>query len=237
MGIIASNSQVGLFSAAFKIITFFLIFDRVFNFLFFPKITALISSSPESLEEVFNKIIKIISIFSLFIAVIVIVSAGFIINIAFGKTYVDATIILQVLTGYLFFTLLNSVFTYTFIGMHKEKVYTFSIMWGLAVFILLTFSLAPFFGRMSVVYSFIFFDLISMTFMTFKLKKIITVKILRPVALPVLITLGFVLPIVYLGRLSIFWEIVIIGVIYFPLIVLIAGFSKNEIHFLKRALT
>jgi O-antigen/teichoic acid export membrane protein len=237
LGLTTTNAEVGLFSAAFKIITFFLIFDRVFNVVFFPKIIALISGSPESLEEVFNKIFKMISIFSLFIAVLVIISADYITATAFGKAYVDAAIKLQVLTGYLFFTLLNSVFTYTFIGMHREKVYTFSIMWGLMIFILLTFFLTPFFGTLGVVYSFIFFDLISMTFMTFKLKKIITVKIFRPMVLPVLVTLGVVLPIFYIIPLPLFVEIIIITVIYLPLIALIAGFSKSEINFLKRALT
>jgi O-antigen/teichoic acid export membrane protein len=237
LGLTASNAEVGLFSAAFKIITFFLVFDRVFNFIFFPKITALLSGSPGSLEEVFNKIFKLISIFSLFIAVIVIVASGYIITTAFGNAYVDATIILQVLTGYLFFTLLNSVFTYTFIGMCKDKVYTYSIMWGLIIFVLLTFSLTPFFGRMGVVYSFIFFDLISMTYMTAKLKKMITVKIFRPVILPFLVTFGIVLPIFYVSQPPLFWGIVILTLIYLPLITLIAGFSKSEINFLKRALT
>ena len=237
LGITATNSDVGSFSAAFKIITLFLIFDRVFNFIFFPKITSLMSGSPESLEEVFNKILKIISVFSLFIAMIVIITGEYIITTAFGKAYVDAVIILQVLTGYLLFTLLNSVFTYTFIGMHKDKVYTFSLLLALPVFILLTFSLTPFFGTMGVVYSFIFFDLVSMVYMLFKLKKIITIKFFRTVVFPLFITFGIVLPIFYLSQLSFYFEIILITLIYLPLIALIAGINKSEINFLRRVLT
>jgi hypothetical protein len=73
--------------------------------------------------------------------------------------------------------------------------------------------------------------------MTFKLKKIIQIKIFRPLVLPILITLGVIFPIIYLIHIPLLWEIIIVTLLYFPLITIASGFSKNEIYFLKRALT
>ena len=116
LGIVTTNSNIGIYSAAFKIIILFLTFDRVFNALFFPKIINCINNYPEKLEEIFNSILKIIVAFSLSVGLIEIVGGKFIITLIFGKLFVDSIIIFQLLTGYFTFTLINSVFSFTIIG-------------------------------------------------------------------------------------------------------------------------
>ncbi len=70
LGFVLSNSDAGIYSAAYKIIVIFLIVDRVFSALFFPKITQYYATTPEKLKEMFNKVLKIISVFGLSVSLI-----------------------------------------------------------------------------------------------------------------------------------------------------------------------
>lgn len=230
---IAGNSVAGIFSAALKMISLFLIFDRVFATLFLPKITNVISTRESSLEELFNIILKIVVISTLIVSIFLFVFSELIIIKVFGSTYIEAVYIFRLLLFYFVFTIIDSVFANTLIGLMKEKVYTISLLIALIVFLAATFVLTPFLREYGVIYSFIVINIISLSYMSINLKKEIKIKFYRLVILPLLCT-SLILLVFILFVIPFYIELIISFLIFIPLLIKITGFSKGEINFIKQ---
>ncbi|MFZ0454504.1 MAG: polysaccharide biosynthesis C-terminal domain-containing protein, partial [Ignavibacteriaceae bacterium] len=236
LGIVTTNTNIGIYSAAFKIIILFLTFDRVFNALFFPKIINCISNYPEKLEEIFNSILKIVVAFSLTIGLIEIVGGKFIITLVFGKLFIDSVIIFQLLTGYFTFTLINSVFSFTIIGMNKENIYTIALSIGAVIFVASSIVLYDYLSVPGVALALVFFENSVLLYMAIKLKQHIKIKILRNLFTPIAGTYIIILPVLLFIKISLLIKLFIILIICFPLILILTGFSAEEIKFIKRVL-
>ena len=236
LGIVTTNSNIGIYSAAFKIIILFLTFDRVFNALFFPKIINCISNYPEKLEEIFNSILKIIVAFSLSVGLIEIVGGKFIITLVFGKLFTDSIIIFQLLTGYFTFTLINSVFSFTIIGMNKENIYTIALSVGAVIFVVSSIILYSYLSVQGVALALAFFEITTLFYMALKLKQHIKIKLLRNLFTPVAGTYMIILPVLLFIKISLLIKLFLILIICFPLILILTGFSFEEVKFIKRVL-
>ncbi len=236
LGIVSTNSNIGIYSAAFKIIILFLTFDRVFNALFFPKIINCISNYPEKLEEIFNSILKIIVAFSLSVGLIEVVGGKFIITLVFGKLFTDSIIIFQLLTGYFTFTLINSVFSFTIIGMNKENIYTIALSIGAAVFVISTIVLYKYLSVQGVALALPFFEITVLFYMALKLKQHIKIKILRNLFTPIAGTYFIILPVLLFIKISLLVKLFLVLIICFPFILILTGFSVEEVKFIKRVL-
>lgn len=230
---IAGNSQAGIFSAALKMISLFLIFDRVFAALFLPKITNVISTSESSLEELFNTILKIIVLSALVASIFLFLFSEPIIIKVFGTNYTEAISIFRLLLIYFVFTIIDSIFANTLIGLMKEKVYTISLLIAMIVFLISTFILTPFLEEYAVVYSFIIINIISLSYMSINLRKEIKIKLYRLIILPLLCALSILLLFIFL-TVPLYIELIIAVFIFIPLLIKVIGFGKDEINFIKR---
>ncbi len=231
LGLVTTNSNIGIYSAAFKIIILFLTFDRVFNALFFPKIINCINNYPEKLEGIFNSILKIIVAFSLSVGLIEIVGGKFIITLIFGKLFADSIIIFQLLTGYFTFTLINSVFSFTIIGMNKENIYTVALSIGAAVFVILSIVFYNYLSVTGVALALAFFEITALFYMASKLKQHINIKILRNLFIPITGTYIIILPVLLFIKISLLLKLILVLVVCIPLILLLAGFNMEELNF------
>ena len=236
LGIVSTNSNIGIYSAAFKILILFLTFDRVFNALFFPKIINCINNFPEKLEEIFNSILKIIVVFSLSVGLLEIVGGRFIITFVFGKSFVDSVLIFQILTGYFTFTLINSVFSFTLIGMNKEKIYTIALSIGAAVFIILSLILYNYLSVPGVALSLPFFEIAVLSYMASKLKHHVKIRIFRNLFIPVTGTYIVILPVLLFIKISLLIKLLLVLIVCIPVIIVLTGFNTGELKFLKRVL-
>ena len=236
LGIVSTNSNIGIYSAAFKILILFLTFDRVFNALFFPKIINCINNFPEKLEEIFNSILKIIVVFSLSVGLLEIVGGRFIITFVFGKSFVDSVLIFQILTGYFTFTLINSVFSFTLIGMNKEKIYTIALSIGAAVFIILSLILYNYLSVPGVALSLPFFEITVLSYMASKLKHLVKIRIFRNLFIPVTGTYIVILPVLLFIKISLLIKLLLVLIVCIPVIIVLTGFNTGELKFLKRVL-
>ena len=236
LGIVSTNSNIGIYSAAFKILILFLTFDRVFNALFFPKIINCINNFPEKLEEIFNSILKIIVVFSLSVGLLEIVGGRFIITFVFGKSFVDSVLIFQILTGYFTFTLINSVFSFTLIGMNKENIYTIALSIGAAVFIILSLILYNYLSVPGVALSLPFFEIAVLSYMASKLKHLVKIRIFRNLFIPVTGTYIVILPVLLFIKISLLIKLLLVLIVCIPVIIVLTGFNTGELKFLKRVL-
>jgi len=230
---IAGNSEAGIFSAALKMIGLFLIFDRVFVTLFLPKITNIISTRESSLEEIFNILLKIIVISVLIISIFLFLFSEVIITRTFGNDYGEAIFIFRILLIYFVFTIIDSVFANTLIGLMKEKVYTISLFIALIFFMLMTFILTPYLNEYGVIYSFISINIISLSYMIYILKNEIKIKLTRYILLPLIFSFLFYIMLI-MFPLAIYVQVIIMISVFIPLLILITGFNKSDINFIRR---
>ena len=230
---IAGNSKAGIFSAAFKMIGLSLIFDRVFVTLFLPKITAVISNAKSSLEEIFGTVLKIVVTFTLLTAMILYLFSDFIILKVFGSDYSESILIFKILLVYFSFTIINSVFANTLIGLNKEKGYTISLLIGVSAVLIFSFALTPFWHEYAVILSFILLDIISLSYMIIFIKKDIGIRIFSSILFPVIVTLLFLLLLIFFP-MSVYFQLLILIVLLIPVLVAVTGFGKNEVDFIKR---
>ena len=234
IGIAIGRADAGIYSAAFKIIILILVLDRVFNALFFPKIVNHINYMPEKVEDIFKTVLKIICFASTSIALIMLLIGKPIIVFIYGDEYLNAVPLFQYLIGYFALTLINSVFTYTLIGMHKEKIYTTSLAIGAAAFFILSITITLVMGTMGMAIGLVIFELTALGYMMFNLKEI-KYSIIRTIIIPLVFTFLTAISLVELLHLSIVIEL-LITITAIILLAFTIKIGKKEFEFFKQVL-
>ena len=234
LGYISSNSDAGIYSAAYKIIIIFLIVDRVFSALFFPKITQYYAANPENLKMMFNKILKIVSVFGLCVSLLAFVGGEIIVRLIFGNQYLEAVNVFQIMIISFFFTLLSSVFSFTFIGIHKEKIYTKSLIIGVGIFLLSLIIFTKYYGIKGAAFSYSLFELTVFGIMAFDLNKIFRINFVSTVLIPACAAIAFVVLIMTFFNASILIQVLISVILGLPLIAFAGRIKIDDVNFIKR---
>ena len=123
LGIMMTNSDVGLYSAASKLVFFLLMLDRVLATLLLPASTRRHEVSPETLASTLSTALKWITTTALPVSVGGSILAHQIVPIVFGQQYVEAAGVFRILVWLFFFTTLHTVYTSGMIAIGEEKVY------------------------------------------------------------------------------------------------------------------
>lgn len=130
---VASTYEVGIYSAAMKLIILALLLDRVLNALLLPAATRYFSAGAGNARLLVSATAKAVAILILPIAACGIAAADILVYLVFGDGYAAASGVLRMLIGYFVLTLLNSVFVCILIGAGKEREYTGVMMRGVVV--------------------------------------------------------------------------------------------------------
>jgi O-antigen/teichoic acid export membrane protein len=234
IGLSIGDADAGVYSAAYKIIILILVLDRVFNALFFPKIVNHINYMPEKVGDIFRSVLKIICFVSTSFGLIALLLGEPLMLFVFGEEYISAVPIFQVLIGFFILTLVNSVFTYTLIGKHKERVYTTALSIGAILFFVFGISLTIYFGTIGMAIGVVIFEISALTYMIFNLSDI-KYNLFRTVVWPVIFTLITAFCLVELLHLSLILELLIALTA-----IILSGatirIGKDELNFIKQVL-
>ncbi len=234
LGWLATKSEVGLYGAAFRLNVLLLIFDRVFYTVFYPVISRCAQQTPDRLNEMVNRVLKIIVVAALSIGMLAFFSANFLITIVFGDDYLNAVPLFQILVGYFALTLTNSVIGFTLVGMSYEKAFTRSFVWGMVAFFIGIFLLPSLLDTAGVVSALILYQLIALISMAMTLKKKIAVNLSRYFLIPFLGTLLVILP----GLLYLEWQwpfkLLLIIFVILPLLIIISGINFDDFQYIKK---
>jgi len=236
LGIVTSNAEVGIFSAAYRIVVVLLIFDRVFNTLFFPKIVGQIDNPSQNVEDTFRITFKIISAFAFAISMLAVISGDLLVKVIFTTEYIEAIPVFRVLTGYFIFTLMNSVFGFTLIGMKKAKYYTWSMIIGGIVFVISGIIFTSLYKSVGMVISLVLFEIITLISMNILIEKRFRINLFRYVLIPLFIAFSCSVLLLYYINLPLVLELLITVVICVPVVSLSLGVGTKEIDFIKRIL-
>jgi O-antigen/teichoic acid export membrane protein len=146
IGILMTNADAGVYSAASKLVSFLLVLDRVLGTLLLPVSTRLHSYSSERLVSMLNAALKWIIIAALPFAVGGTLVADKLLPFVFGGQYVVAADIFKILIWFFFFTMLHTIYISGLIAAGKEKEFSRIMMMSLAIFAVCVFAGTALFG-------------------------------------------------------------------------------------------
>jgi O-antigen/teichoic acid export membrane protein len=236
LGWFATTSDAGIFSAAFRVTVLLLIFDRVFYTMFFPVVSRFALQYPERLAEIFNLTLKIITISALTIGLAAILSADYAILTVFGEKFSAAAPVFQILVGYFVLTLIISVFSYTLVGMKRDRTLTRAMFIGMGTFFISIFILPRFFNIIGVAGALTIYELTALTVMASDIKKQLSVNLSKILLLPLLVASLIFLPSLLIINIMLPVKLLMTIVIGVPLLAWLGGIKLDEIRYIKKSL-
>ncbi len=123
IGIFLSLSEAGVYGAAFRIIIIAMMLDRIFVNLLLPNLSSLWASNKSIAIQRVNMVLRLIVVGGCVLAFLTAVNAPQIILLLYGTEFVDSILILQILSGFILLTFLNSLFSFGLIATNNDKRY------------------------------------------------------------------------------------------------------------------
>lgn len=130
IGIFLSLKDAGIYGAAFRIIVIIMMLDRVFVNLLLPNLATVWERDKKDAKVKIDMVLRIISTGGAFFALIFALNSDFIIQLLYGELYSESVLLLQILTLFVYFTFLNSLFSFGLIAVGKDKSYFFATCIG-----------------------------------------------------------------------------------------------------------
>ncbi len=134
LGIALSNVEVGLYSAATKLVFFLLMLDRVLGAVLLPASARFFADSKEALGAAMATAMKWILIAALPVAVGGTFVASTLVPAVFGAGYAEASDVFRVLIWYFFFTLFHTVFANALVAAREERTFAVTMAVSAALY-------------------------------------------------------------------------------------------------------
>ncbi|HEY6952725.1 MAG TPA: flippase [Bacteroidota bacterium] len=123
LAVLMTNVEVGLYSAASKLVMFLLIIDRVLGILLLPATARLQAASPEQLRLRLGEALKWIVLAALPLSVGGMLLSGDVIRLVFGPNFSEASGVFRILVWFLSLTMIHTVFTSGLLAVAPGDVY------------------------------------------------------------------------------------------------------------------
>ena len=226
-----NSYEGGLFNIAFRVIILLLIINRILYSLLFPTITRLIQTDKKKFETYFDIILKSIVFLSIIIGVLSLQIPNDFFSFIFGVNFKNSLNIFQVLCYYFMFSLINSILTFTLIGLNKEKVYLKSLILGSLGFIFF-FVFSELNLAIKLSFCLVIFQLISLIIMLFQLIKKIKFNFFQSIIFPFILLFIFTY-FQFSFNSNYFKYLIIVKLIIFPIVLFLSmNISKKDRDFL-----
>ncbi len=235
IGIFLSTQDAGVYGVAIKVIFIAMLVDRIFVNLLLPNLstqwTINKTGAKQNVKIVSRIMISLGGLLSLFVAI----SSPFIIEILFGAEYKDGSMILSILSILLFFTFLNSLFSFGLIAIGKDHQFFNSTLIGGIVGLVLILASALTGNLVNLTFAISFSEIV-FTFSAFYwFNKYTQLEILSPVIVSMLI-LGLLYYLSMIIDLHVLIEAIIATALFVPLILITGVLRLDHIQWLKQKL-
>jgi O-antigen/teichoic acid export membrane protein len=121
LGLLRTDAETGLYSAAYRLVFFLLMLDRVFYTVFFPVVSRVLARLPDKLPELTGVVIRLVLSVALPLSTGLALLARPVLDAVFGSGYAAAAPALRVLAWFLLASMLDSVAGYTLIAAGSER--------------------------------------------------------------------------------------------------------------------
>ncbi|HOK35278.1 MAG TPA: flippase [Candidatus Pacearchaeota archaeon] len=172
LGIMKTNREVGLYSAAFRIIFTFQVFGDILSIAFFPQLSKKYKEKLADLKEIFSHFQKTILICVLPLSLLLFFFAQPILFFLYGKEYIEATTVFQILTVAMAILLFSFPFSEVLKATDRQKTYLFGIGSGATLNVILNFLFIPSFGMTGAAIATLISEIYVLIFMWLKVKNL-----------------------------------------------------------------
>jgi O-antigen/teichoic acid export membrane protein len=233
---VGSIVEVGVFSAAMKVVFMLLIVDRIFNALFLPAATRYAVRGRDIFEPFVRLMIKLVLVIVIPLTLVVIVAAPWAVELLFGSAYGDAAAVLRILAFYVGLTVLNSVFVVSLIGSGSERVYTRMMVIGSLITAVAVITLSYTHGTTGAGLGVVLGEFITAALMGYRAGKIASFHVIRTIAWPVIGGVAMAGTSLLLRPLGNIVALVGSLLIFFSTLSISGSLKKEEIAFLREKL-
>ncbi|MBF0252771.1 MAG: oligosaccharide flippase family protein [Candidatus Omnitrophica bacterium] len=186
LGFMKTNTDVGLYSAVYRIILFFVGIRALALTSIFPALSVSFKRSKEELDTLVTVSTKTALFFMVPISIILFFGAPQIIDIVLGSSYLKGVDAFRILCFSLFILGLNFVFNQLQIACDRENIYLRIIIFGVLTNIVLNALLIPRFGIEGAAAATVAADIAALIVSWFCSKDVVSVNIPKMIFPPVL---------------------------------------------------
>ncbi len=172
LGVMREAKEVGLYSAAFKIVFTFQVFGDVLAVAFFPQLSRKYKEGVGELKEIFFQFQKVMLAFVVPFTVLLFAFASPILLFLYGSAYVAASSVFQVLVLSIAILLLAFPFGETLKAADRQKSYLWAIGSGAIVNIVLNLIFIPKMGMMGAAIATLISEIYIFIFLGARVKKL-----------------------------------------------------------------
>ncbi|HZY11060.1 MAG TPA: flippase [Bacteroidota bacterium] len=177
LGIIMTNTEVGYYSAASKLVFFLLMFDRVLATILLPVSTRYHTYSPEKLSTMLHQALKWIVIIALPICVGGSILADRLLPLVFGMQYGDSIEVFQILVWYFFATMVHTIYTSGLLAIGQEKLYGRTMFFSILIYSISIVSFTMFVGVIGAAYAMVLSEIITLILMRNQFRRFVVVHL------------------------------------------------------------
>lgn len=228
------DAVVGSYNAAYRIIIALISFGGLYGSVFLPTLSSQIKESNKNTRSMIEKSLKLLVIIAIPLGIGGTILAFPIINLFFGKEYINAVVPFQILLWACVIIYISEVSTNALIAFNKQRQLMFFVIFGAVSNILLNFLVIPHFGSRGAAVTTCISEGIVFTGGYLTIKKIVPISIVPYLIKPIFssIIMGTILYL--LKGLNVF-SLIIMGIMIYVLVLyLIKGISSDDIHLIKK---
>jgi O-antigen/teichoic acid export membrane protein len=229
LGIVKTSSDVGVYSAASKLVYTLLMGDRILVLLLFPASARKFHESPDKFQELLRGTLRWIIIIGLPVAVGGMLVADEMIGIVFGFEYGMSAPVLQVFIWYFFLTMIHTVFTSGLIGAGGEKSYG-RIMGVTALAFFITVSAGVyFFGPIGAAFGVVVAESLSIVFINRVMRLLVPLSPPEKILRVLLSVILMAVVVVHIEQYGLIWTLLAGAGSYSLFLILLRAVVWNDI--------
>ena len=179
IGVMASTADVGVYSAAQRMVFFLLMVDRVVGTLLLPAAARLHSYSPQALSSALSYAQKWILVAALPLAAGGTILGDQIVRLVFGVQYLAAGNIFKILLWYFLLTMLHTIYTSGLVAIRQEQRYTRIMVISALVYASSILLLTSLFGATGTACAIVVSEGITMLLMKHECQKFVNITVPR----------------------------------------------------------
>jgi O-antigen/teichoic acid export membrane protein len=235
LGILMTNADAGIYSAAGKLVTFLLVIDRVISTILLPASARSFGQSVQALSGILNRSLKWMIIIALPLCAGGSILAGRIIGLVFGEQYIASGEVFSILIWFFLATLIHTVYTTGLIASGQEKLYGRIMLISAAIYLIFTVVLTMLYGPAGSAVAVVCSESIAVIIMARRLRPFVRIE-LHPSAVRALgAAAGMALSLYFIPPSSLWLSIVFAAVVYTGLLLATRAVGRDDISELMGA--
>ncbi len=228
LAIVMTKVEVGLYSAASKLVVFLLLFDRVFGVLLLPASARIQASSPGQLAPRLGEALKWILLAALPICVGGMLVANDVIRLVFGDSYAAAAGLFRILIWFLCFTMIHTVYTSGLVAVAPSKVYGRVMSISAIIYVVAIVALTKLFGLDGTVFGVVLSEGLTLVIARASLRPYLNIKTSVPVHWLLVALVVMTIAVMLLQPYHVILRITVGALLYSSILILLRVCTLNE---------